>query len=160
MTVDPGQFVEKTVPQWMTVDPASLHFNPATADQVGLDTAYQQTNGIFVVANTMYIAGTKSPRDVMDDLLIPFSQTQHSSRFQEAEKRLTPKITRVVGHSLGGSVALELAKKHSLSSEVYGTPVFSASESSTRHRHDWDPISIFDRGAVSTASPGWNPHSY
>ena len=39
-------------------------------------------------------------------------ETKHAERYQQAEKALkaNPNITRVVGHSLGGSVALELQK--------------------------------------------------
>jgi len=130
------------------------------ADKWGLDLAYTMPNGVFTQGSTMYIAGTKSARDVADDLLIPLGLTAHGQRYADAEAHLKPSITRVVGHSLGGSVALELASKHGLESEVYGTPVLSLAPSAKRHRHNWDPISMFDRGASSTSSPSWNPHGY
>ena len=49
-----------------------------------------------------------------DDLKIPFGLTKYSQRYQEADKMLkdNPQITNVIGHSLGGSVSLELAKNH------------------------------------------------
>jgi len=150
MTVDPSKFTEKR----------PLKEPSTSADKWGLDIAYGMPSGVFIQGDTMYIAGTKSLRDIVDDTLIPFSETQRTQRFADAEKRLKPRIKRIVGHSLGGSVALELAKRHNLESETYGAPVFFGSESSTRHRHNWDPISFFDRGASSTSSPGWNPHSY
>ncbi len=52
---------------------------------------------------------------------------KNSTRYQESEKALTPNpnITKVVGHSLGGSVALELQKQYpQLESRTYGAPVF------------------------------------
>jgi len=132
------------------------------ANKWGLDNAYASPDGVFKQGDTMYIAGTRlpSPSDIVDDLMIPLGLTSHGHRYADAEKQLNPQIKRVVGHSLGGSVALELAKNHNLRSEVYGTPALSFEPSATRHRHDWDLVSIFDRGASSTPSPGWNPHSY
>jgi len=163
MTVDPA----KVDTSWMSVDAGkfartadSFREAPQAADKWGLDLAYKQPDSVFVQGDTMYIAGTQSVRDAVDDLFIPFNMTQHTNRFAAAESRLGRDIRRVVGHSLGGSVALELAKKHNLESETYGAPVFFGSESRKRHRHNWDPISAFDTGAVSTPSPGWNPHNY
>ena len=53
-------------------------------------------------------------QDMWDDLKIPFGLTKYSQRYQEAEKMLkdNQRITNVIGHSLGGSVSLELAKNH------------------------------------------------
>jgi len=170
MSVDASSFTEKPPnPTWMNVDAGkfartaeSFKEAPQAADKWGLDIAYKQPSGIFVQDDTMYIAGTKLPslNDMADDFLIPFGMTAHGHRYASAKAALTPKIKRVVGHSLGGSVALELAKEKQLQSETYGAPVFSTSESSTRHRYNWDPISMFDRGATSAPSPGWNPHNY
>jgi hypothetical protein len=48
-------------------------------------------------------------QDMWDDLKIPFNMTKYSQRYQEANQMLhdNPQITNVIGHSLGGSVALE-----------------------------------------------------
>jgi len=141
---------------------APVREDPNAADKWGLDIAYQQPNGIFVQGDTMYIAGTRLPSvsDMRDDLLIPMGMTAHGQRYVDAKSHLTDRIKRVVGHSLGGSVALELAKTHQIATEVYGAPVASLQPSSTRHRYNWDPVSMLDRGAASSSSPGWNPHSY
>ena len=63
-------------------------------------------------------------------------------------------IDTVVGHSLGGSVSLELPKNYPdrvKKSRTYGAPVMdllgSESENNDRHRNWFDPASIFDRGA-------------
>lgn len=130
------------------------------SDDSGISAAYDAANGIFAHGDTMYIAGTRSVRDALQDTMIPFGLTAHTDRFKEAQNALNPQIKRVVGHSLGGSVALELAKKHNLDSETYAAPVVSFEPSAKRHRHEWDPISILDRGASSTPSPSWNPHTY
>ena len=69
----------------------------------------------------------------------------------------------VVGHSLGGSVALELQKNfpdRKFKSNTYGAPVFSATASDNRFRNYFDPVSILDRGAANSVNVGLNPHTY
>ena len=79
-----------------------------------------------------------------------------------AEKalRFKPNIKRVVGHSLGGSVALELQKHHpELMSRTYGAPVVDLkgavqptwNTKAERDRILGDPISMFDTSANATA---------
>ena len=65
-----------------------------------------------------------------------------------------PNIDRIVGHSLGGSVALELGDKHKIETITYMAPVvdtglFNHGIQPERYRNDNDPISMFDRGAKS-----------
>ena len=83
-------------------------------DRVGLDKAYNLDSGSYVSGDTLFVAGTRSLRDVWDDLKIPFGLTSWSDRYQQADRVLeaSPQVRRVVGHSLGGAVALELAKNH------------------------------------------------
>jgi len=58
-------------------------------------------------------------------------------------------IDRMVGHSMGGSVALEIAKQHpNITTTTYGAPVFSTS-GGDRYRDVFDPVSMFDFGAKS-----------
>ena len=67
----------------------------------------------------------------------------------------------VIGHSLGGSTALELRKnyKHITSSRTHGAPVWnplgSESNEVDRYRNWLDPVSMFDRSAVKFVK--WNP---
>lgn len=95
--------------------------------------------------------------DWANDVRIPFSQTRSTPRGKAAEQYAQLyKPTRVVGHSLGGSVALDVAKDHGISSTTYGAPVVSAS-SGDRYRDYLDPFSMLDFGATNRLS---TPHSY
>ena len=82
-------------------------------DMEGLSNAYSSQNGVFVNGDTLYISGTHTARDVYDDITtIPFNRVEKSERYQQALQSLEaiPTIKRVVGHSLGGSVALQIEK--------------------------------------------------
>ena len=61
-----------------------------------------------------------------------------------------PNVKKVVGHSLGGSVALELEKSipNTHETTTYGTPVVSFKGGNT-YRHRNDLISALDFGAKS-----------
>lgn len=131
-------------------------------DRDGLDEAYKDPRGVYTAGDTLYVAGTKSLGDAADDISIPLRLTNTTARFQDAARTLNknPQVTRVVGHSLGGAVALELQKDDpSLDTTTYGAPVVSTQASSQRHRHWMDPVAALDWGA-STTVPGVNPHSY
>ena len=133
-------------------------------DRAGLDKAYSLESGSYPVGDTLFVAGTKSLQDVWDDLKIPFGLTSFSDRYKQADRVLeaNPQIRRVVGHSLGGAVALELAKNHPRlrATETYGAPVFSFEGSDQRHRHWLDPVAMLDSGADTTVPQELNPHSY
>ena len=91
-------------------------------DAEGLDRAKDQEKRIYVHGNTMYLSGTSwrnqktgmpSLQDPWDDLKIPIYKTRYAQRYKDAEEfmKQNPNIDRIVGHSLGGSVALELGNK-------------------------------------------------
>jgi hypothetical protein len=138
-------------------------------DDMFLQKAYEREDGLYRQGNTLYIAGTKSFGDMRDDLLIPFHQTYRSQRWQDASKYVKEHtgVTTLVGHSLGGSVALDLQQHmmrthhRPMESRVYGTPAVSMGGEGNvqRYRHPLDPISIFDRGAKLVPTTGLNPHS-
>ena len=108
----------------------------------------------------MYIAGSHTDKDWYDDVTkIPvWGDVRNSTRYQAVEKALkeNPQVNRVIGHSLGGSVALQLERDHPNQikfSRTYGAPVLDAwddywkGNNSERYRHYFDPVSMFDRSS-------------
>jgi pimeloyl-ACP methyl ester carboxylesterase len=120
----------------------------------------------------MYIAGTRLDRlsgirDVLEDFtLVPTRQAYNTQRYQHALaalKKSKGKVKYLVGHSLGGAAAAALTEQFpDLQARVYGAPLLrsSASLRVKSFRHQYDPISALDRGAVVNRAPGYNPHSY
>ena len=84
------------------------------SDSEGLSRAYKQPDKLYINNNKLYIAGTSNLRDVIDDTLIPFKLTRFSQRHKDANKilRNNKDIDTLVGHSLAGSVALEVNKNY------------------------------------------------
>ena len=143
---------------------SALAGKPIT-DKTGLENACAQGD-TYAHGDTLYIAGTHNLQDVFDDVSkVPFwGDVRQSARYQAAEKALeaNPNIKRVVGHSLGGSVALELQKNHTgLDSRTYGAPVWDPMSQDQlrgkveRYRNLTDPVSFFD-GSVNNRIK-WNP---
>ena len=100
----------------------------APTDKQGLEKVYAQGD-TYIRGDTLYAAGSHTARDWCDDATeVPFwGDARGAERYQAAEKVLNenPNVKRVVGHSLGGSVALELQKRHKgLASRTYGAPVW------------------------------------
>jgi pimeloyl-ACP methyl ester carboxylesterase len=126
----------------------------AITDKTGLERAYEQGDA-YAHGDTLYIAGSHTARDWFDDVTkIPaWGDLRNAERYREAEKALkaNPNITRVVGHSLGGSVALELQKNNpALESRTYGAPVWDPLGQDgkvDRYRNWFDPVSVLDRSA-------------
>ena len=120
----------------------------------------------------MYISGThldrlSGLRDVLDDVtFLPLREAYSAQRYQQALAALKASNGRVedlVGHSLGGAMAAALTERFpELEARVYGAPLLrsSASVRVTSFRHQYDPISMLDRGATVSTAPGWNAHSY
>ena len=103
-------------------------------DAEGLDRAREQEKRIYVHGNTLYVSGTAwrnkktgmpSLQDPWDDLKIPIYKTRYAQRYKDADEfmKQNPNIDRVVGHSLGGSVALELATNYNVVAQTYKAPV-------------------------------------
>ena len=121
---------------------------------------------------TSLIAGTRldrlsGARDVLDDVtFLPLRKASNTQRYQQALaalKRSNGRVKYLVGHSLGGAVAAALTEQFpELQARVYGAPLLRSSDSVRVHsfRHQYDPISMLDRGAVVNRAPGWNAHSY
>jgi hypothetical protein len=137
------------------IDPA-----PSIEDREGLDKAYTSEHNVYVEGDTLFVSGTSSLGDVVDDASIPLGMTNRTKRYQEASQALSrnPQVKRVVGHSLGGSVALTIAQKHNLEGRTYSAPVVGL-KGGERYRAMGDPISALDLGAHTSIIIG-NPHSY
>ena len=73
-------------------------------------------------------------------------------------------VDRVSGHSLGGSVALQLQKDKDIPfSRTFGAPVFQLSpfeHNAQRFRHPLDPASFLDRSATNIRTMDFNTHAY
>ena len=146
-------------------------------DEEGLANAYNDktAKGVYYDPNTRteYVKGSVTGRDWYDDFTkVPFGNTRDSERYQQADKAYDDLLAngkvvdRVVGHSLGGSVALDMQKNRGIpQSRTFGAPVLDVNPfgHSERYRHPLDPVSILDRGATWGSFSGVNPlstHSY
>ena len=69
---------------------------------------------VYISIIALFIAGTKDfPQDHIDDLKLPFDDTLNKTkrgRDADAYYRSHHEIGSVIGHSLGGAVALSLEK--------------------------------------------------
>ena len=126
--------------------------------------AYKQPNKVLVVDDKMYIAGSITARDWYDDFTnLPFyGDTKKAERYQQATEMLdkNPQVKSLTGHSLGSSIAFEIAKNNPGKYETvsYGGPIFQPfnNEQGNRYRHGGDIVSMFDKGA-KTVDFSFNP---
>merc|ERR1711966_246289 len=107
-------------------------------DEEGLKRAYDTKDGLYQHYNKLFIAGTKNfPQDHIDDLKLPFDDTlnkTHRGRTADAYYRSHHEVDTVIGHSLGGAVALPLENKYKkegdnpygiIQSKTFGSPTVS-----------------------------------
>ena len=71
-------------------------------DTQGLRLAYENPDGIYQNGSILYIAGTKSGRDVYDDLKLPLYQTQQTKRYKDVDKFIKDGTIEVDGKKLTG----------------------------------------------------------
>ena len=137
-------------------------------NEIGSQNAYNSHNKIYIDDDNMFIAGTSSLRDVVQDWVkIPLHLTSKTQRYQDAEKVLqhNPQITNLYGHSLGSSVAFELEKNRPDLTvwAAYATPTISGtkSRSNNRFKHPYDPFASLDSGAeIHPNKQGYDQHTY
>ena len=92
-------------------------------DEEGLKRAYGTNDGLYQHYNKLFIAGTKDPIDMVDDLKLPLNDTLNkTTRGRTADKyyRSHHEIDTVIGHYLGGSVASALEKQYKKGNTPYG----------------------------------------
>ena len=131
--------------------------------------AYEAKDGLYQHYNKLLIAGTRDfPRDRIDDSKLPMNDTlneAHRGRTADAYYRSHHEIDTVIGHSLGGSVALALEKQFKkegnnpyglIQSKTFGAPAISDNCSSinpNRIRWAGDPISALDFNSTTVMPP-------
>ena len=150
-------------------------------DTQGLKLAYENPKGIYQNGSILYIAGTKSGRDVYDDLKLPLYKTQQTKRYKDVDKfikdgtievdgkKLTG-ITDVISHSLGSAVGQLINNDYGniFRSRSYGSPFVSSQRpedtgTNLRIRKAGDPVSMFDGGSLTLNRGTLDPlknHSY
>ena len=130
----------------------------------GIKKAYEKPEGYHIDNNKLYIAGTRDFNDVMDWPKIPLGTFKDSKIYKNIEPvfKNNPNIDYVVGHSAGGSAALELEKTYpdrKITSITYNAPVFERADPNKilnenqrpmRFAISGDPVSAFDMNARTT----------
>ena len=107
-------------------------------DEEGVNRAYETKYGLYQQYNTLFIAGAKDfPGDHTDDLKLSIDGTlnrTHRGRTVDAYYRSHHEVDTVIGHSLGGAVALSLERQYKkegnnpygvIQSKTFGAPVVS-----------------------------------
>ena len=127
-------------------------------DAEGLRRAYGQGDA-YTHGKTLYVAGSHTARDWMDDVVrVPFwrplfggARAIHRYQMAEQAARAT-KPDMVVGHSLGGAVALQMQKEDpTLQARTYGAPVWDplGQHPGERSRSRFDPrVGTLPRGTA------------
>ena len=150
-----GPFLKPTTPEgWQ-----AFHLR----NEDGMRQAYASPDGLHKQGSTLYIAGTRGVSDVMDWWRIPTGTFQGSEIYKRAEPvfKADPNIATVVGHSAGGTAALELEKRfpgRGVTSVTYGAPVFSPMRADQLRQEDrplrfkvvGDPVAALDENARTT----------
>ena len=160
----------------ITTNSAPITLKPLS-DVEGLQRAHASDSGIFIRNHTMFVASTKDfPQDHWDDVSkIPTNTVYNTLRYINADKALKQndalypdhKITSLVGHSLAGSVVLEMQKQYpdiNFKTTTYGAPVASMTApdgiNNKRYRNYDDPVSMLDRGATISVKDPLTLHNY
>ena len=150
-------------------------------DTQGLKLAYENPEGIYQNGSILYIAGTKSGRDVYDDLKLPLFQTRSTKRYKDVDKfikdgtievggkKLTG-ITDVISHSLGSAISAQINTDYgnTFRTRSYGAPFISTQRleetgTNLRIRKAGDVVSMFDNATINLNRSSLNPldnHSY
>lgn len=131
-------------------------------DKDGLAKAYDTEQHTYVQGDTLYVAGTKNLTDVLDWPLLPQHKVKQTHVYKMAKAALlkAPNVKRIVGHSLGASVASDLATDYGKRASLYSEPAMRMHNEPGQEsfHHPFDPVAVFDWAAKFRHVPGWNPH--
>ena len=152
------------IPNWKEID-LSGKLSGAVGAKVGeaAGTAAADFTGPLVGAYVGTKVGEKAS-DLTKHMTKDLGDSTKIHRYEQAkeeQEKQGDKVKHLVGHSMGGNVALEMQKeKPHLKSTTYGAAVWQpfSTEQGDRYRHGGDPVSMFDRGA-KTIGGSWNPVS-
>ena len=152
-----------------------LNSNGKISNTQGIKLAYDRDNKIFVKGNKMYVGGTTSTRDWQQNFTkLKTGGIRDMDRYKEAKKVLleNPQVDTLLGHSMGGSVVLELNKEFkdkNYKTRTYDAPVVSLiapifgidkpTEQHKRFRMTGDLVSSLDNAAISYDTNTFNPVS-
>ena len=148
-----------------------LENNNKITNTQGIRMAYDTDNKIYVRGNKMYVGGTTSAVNWLENFTkLPFGVlggVRDMERYIEAERILkeNPQISELVGHSQAGPVVLTLARdfpERNLKTRTYNSPTFSMgfkpnTEQHKRFRKVGDIVSALDGGAVNVYTDTLNP---
>jgi len=84
--------------------------------------AYEHDRPV-IVGDVMYVPGTRSVEDIFADVALAMNMLRFTPAFRVADSMMNPRVTKIVGHSLGAAVAKLVAKRHKIKSVGYGSPV-------------------------------------
>ena len=159
----------------MPMEPQPVSFK---RDEEGLNRAYSNPKGTYFdpATKTEYIKGSTTATDWIQDFEnIPFNNTAQTERYGQAMATYNElaaqgqRPERLVGHSLGGAVALQMDKDlarqgHPVKTRTFGAPVFDVitpfgGSTPERFKHWGDPVGALDFGATHGKFKLY-PHSY
>ena len=150
-------------------------------DTQGLRLAYESPNRIYRNGSSLYIAGTKNPIDLYDDLKLPFYQTRNTKRYKDVDIFIKDDaieidgkkhygVTDIISHSLGSAVGQQINDDYGniFRSRSYGSPFVSSQRpedtgTNLRIRKAGDVVSMFDNASITLNRSSLNPldnHSY
>ena len=129
--------------------------------------AYETRDALYQHYNKLFKAGTKDfPQDHIKDLKLPFRDTLNkTTRGRTADKyyRSHHEIDTIIGHSLGGAVALSLEKEYKkegnnpygiIQSRTFGAPTVSGNISNPLLKKNIVKNEIVGVGAASGLAIG------
>ena len=150
-----------------------LETNGKISNTQGIKRAYDTDNKIYIKGNKMYVGGTVSKNDWLENFTkLKTGNIRNMARYKEAKRVLmeNPQVDTLLGHSMGGSVVLELNKEFkdkNYKTRTYDAPVISLvgpifgydmpTEQHKRFRKTGDIVSSLDNAAINYNTDSLNP---